>query len=770
MTEPRRILIVDDNPAIHDDYRKMLRTAASSAIDALEGELFGKALPTAGPQYTIDSAYQGQEALALVTARLASGEPYALAFVDMRMPPGWDGIETIAQLFQVDSDIQVVICTAYADYSWDDLLARFGNTDRILILRKPFDTAEVSQLASSLTEKWRLARAAKVKLDDLQTMVDARTQEFAVANLALRTSEARYALAAAGSNDGLWDWSVETGEVYLSARSRQILGYSEKDPFPARPEQLIDVLCIEDRARVRDELADHLAGSRELYRMEARALHRAGGYRWVSCRGIAVRDETGRPLRMAGSITDITDRKLAEEQLRHDALHDALTGLANRALFCDRVRQCILRRRRSAEVFAVMFIDLDRFKGINDTLGHHIGDQVLLAVADRLVGTIRQADSVMTGEVGRLGGDEFVILLRDLRGERDAVVVADRIRKELDRPFAIEPPGSPRGDAGDAPSGQARFEIAIGASIGIALGRDAYERPEDLIRDADTAMYRAKTTGRTEVWSEGMHESARTRWSTENDLRGALSRGELFVEYQPVIDLTTEKTVEIEALLRWRHPARGLISPAEFIPLAEDTGLIVPIGEFVLRTACEQLARWRREIPAAHQLAVAVNMSAKQFTQPRLAEEIADLLRDHGLASRDLRIEITESMVMGGEVWKNIMGRLDELGVGLHLDDFGTGCSSLAYLSQMPISSLKIDRSFVAALTDERPPAMSAVLIETIVALAHRFDMSVIAEGVETQQQLSMVRRLGCEMAQGYYFGRPMGAEAMGLRLAGKSG
>jgi len=554
----------------------------------------------------------------------------------------------------------------------------------------------------------------------------------------LRESESRYALAARGANDGLWDWDLERGSMYYSPRWTEMLGYAPQDIGP-RPDEWTNRMHPEDAGRVQAEIQEHLRSPSPHFESEHRLLHRDGTYRWVLARGIAVRNPAGRAIRMAGSITDVTGRKVAEEQLLHDAVHDVLTGLPNRALFTMLVARSIARfRRRNAQPFAVLFLDLDRFKVVNDSLGHMLGDEFLVEVSRRLVRSVRPEDTV-----ARLGGDEFTILLEDVEEPGDAVRVAERIQGELTLPVEI--------------GGQETF---TSASIGIAMGDLRYEHPEEILRDADIAMYRAKAAGRArhEVFDVRMHQEALAQLRLETDLRHALERRQFRLAFQPLIDSATGGLAGLEALLRWDHPERGVVSPGEFIHIAEETGLISPIGEWVLWEACRQVRQWQLLLPAGSPpLPVSVNLSARQFGDPRLVDMVATALAVTGLPSHTLRLEITESVLMDrAESSIRLLDRLKALGVQIQVDDFGTGYSSLGYLHRFPIDALKVDASFVSQL--EVDPE-NREIVKTIVALAKNLQMGVVAEGVESAGQQAFLLRLGCETMQGFLFAGPLDPE-----------
>jgi diguanylate cyclase (GGDEF)-like protein len=439
---------------------------------------------------------------------------------------------------------------------------------------------------------------------------------------------------------------------------------------------------------------------------------------------------------------DITARKLAEERLLHDALHDHLTGLPNRALFMDRLGMAIAHaKRRLSYTYAVLFIDLDRFKNVNDSLGHSVGDELLIDVARRLEACLRPGDTV-----ARLGGDEFTILLDEVADVDHAVQVAQRLHREMARPFKVQV-----------------HEVFVTMSLGITLGAGGhYNRPEEVLRDADTAMYGAKTSGkaRDAVFDYQMHDRAVALLELETDLRRAVERAEFEIYYQPIVSLATGKIDAFEALLRWRHPRRGLLVPDSFVPVAEDTGLIVPIGWWVLHEACRQLADWQSLPWTGQHLAVTVNLSGKQFMQADLVERVEEILRSTGIRSGSLRLEMTESTIMeqAEEAVEKLMA-LRRLGVKLYIDDFGTGYSSLSYLHRLPVDALKIDRSFISEMDSE---AERAEIVGTIVTLARTLRMDVAAEGIETAEQVTRLRALACHYGQGFFFSEPLGSSAAG--------
>lgn len=553
----------------------------------------------------------------------------------------------------------------------------------------------------------------------------------------LRVSEERYALAANAANDGLWDWDLTESRIYYSPRWIRMLGYQEAE-LSSSTEEWFSRVHPEDLAQFNAEIGKHIQGETPHFESEHRMQHKDGTYRWMLSRGLAMRDDQGRAYRMAGSQTDITERKRAEEQLVYDAFHDGLTGLPNRALFTDRLERALERsKRREDYMLAVLFLDLDRFKVVNDSLGHLTGDQLLIGVARRLEAGLRQVDTV-----GRLGGDEFVVLLEDIDGVNHATSTAERILSQLQQPFRLDD-----------------NEVFTSVSIGIAVSSTGYDRADDIMRDADIAMYRAKTLGkaRYELFDEAMHGRAVELLQLETDLRRAVKRNEFVLHYQPIIEIEGEAVIGVEALIRWNHPERGLTFPAAFMPLAEETGLTIEIGYWVLEEACRQLAEWRQGGACGPELWMSVNLSGRQLLQPGLTRAVKHALGEHDLEPSNLALEITEGVIMDEpEAATSMLVGLRALGVKLPIDDFGTGYSSLAYLHRFPITSLKIDRSFVHRMTsgDE-----DEVIVRTIITLAHNLGMEVIAEGVETRAQLDQLRSLGCELAQGFLFSEPVPVE-----------
>ena len=605
----RRILIIDDNAAIHLDFRKVLGAqaehSAQAALDVLEANLFGTVVVAAvRPIFEIDSAHQGQEGVAMAGQALAEGRPYAMAFVDMRMPPGWDGLKTIERLWAADPDVQVVICSAHSDYDWTEVVQRLGHSAKLLVLRKPAEPIEILQCATALSGKWENDKLVRGRVLRLEEVITTRTQGLEAAN----------------------------------------------------------------------------------------------------------------------------------RQLRHLATHDALTGLPNRVLLDDRLQQAIAHADRDMRSFALMVCDLDRFKLINDSLGHRAGDELLQEVARRLNAVVRATDTV-----ARFGGDEFVLIGTSIGDADNAAGLAVRIMDVLQAPVRI-----------------ATIDIHTSPSIGIAMYPDDGATMQALLAHADAAMYSAKQHGRGTFrrYAPGMNAGSEDRVQLESDLHNAVSLKQFELYYQPKVATLTGEVRSAEALIRWLHPTRGIVSPAEFIPLAEECGLIGAIGGWVIREACRQARAW--QLDGVPSLRVSVNISASQFRDSGLTDSIRRALEDAGLEARYLEVELTESAVMS-EPEKSIaiLEHLSAMGVLVSVDDFGTGYSSMSYLRRFPIDKLKIDRVFIEEIVSR---AEDASIVRAIISLAHSLRLKVVAEGVETPAQLDFLKAAGCDEYQGYFFSRPLPA------------
>jgi len=678
MTENNHLLLVDD--------------------EEMNRDMLSRRLEHRG--FRVEVAADGPSAL-----RFIEEHPPDLVLLDSMMP-GMTGVEVLQALraTYAPHKLPVIMVTALKDSDKVVEALNLGANDYIT---KPVDFAvAVARIQGQLARK--------------------------AAESALRESEERYALAARGANDGLWDWDLDSGRVFYSERWKALLGHLDAEIGEDAGEWFSRV-HPEDLEKLRAAVrAEQAGGSVQAFDCEHRMRHRDGTYRWVRCRGAGVQDAAGRVVRMAGSMSDVTTSKVS----------DALTGLANRVLFMERLEQEFAAyRAHSAAPFAVMFLDIDRFKLINDSLGHHAGDQLLVAMAERLARSVRTGESrtrpAYRDLVARLGGDEFAVLLCDLSAPAAALQVAQRILQELREPFALADRG-----------------IFCTVSIGIAPCGETYSSAADMVRDADTAMYSAKSKGRSrcEVFDETMRVRVVERLQLESDLRRAVENHELFVHYQPKVRLADRRICGFEALARWRHPERGWIPPTEFIPVAEETGVIHELDMWILRQACSQMQRWHTVYPRDPPLAISVNVSPRQFAQPHLVEEIAAVLRETGLQPSSLRLEVTEGVLLDDhEQARDILTRLKALGVGLKIDDFGTGYSSLAYLAQLPFDTMKIDRSFTVQLWGGD---CNSQIVKSILDMAHTLGMEVVAEGVEDNDQVTRLLSLGCEFGQGFVFSK----------------
>ncbi len=630
----------------------------------------------------------------------------------------------------------------------DTLLTDLDGMETIRLLRQSFPLSKLAIIAMTSSDgEEQVAEAFAIGANDYvtkpvnQAVLVARVKAQLLAcdiQKRLQESEERYALVSRGTNDGIWDWNLLTGDLYLSPRWRAMVGREDINWQP-RGAEWIELVYHEDRNRVLNDLESHLCGESSFFETELRMQGKNQSYRWMLCRGLAVRDPSGLACRIAGSLTDISEGKVA----------DALTGLPNRMLFRDRIERCIEQiARRQTRPFALIYADIDDFKLINDQYGHDAGDAFLVSVANRIDSVLRKSDAVLA----RLGGDEFGILLESVCNEEDAIRVATRIHEKLLLPIVV-----------------AEREIMTRLSMGIVIAnsctqdsREVVITAEKLLNQADTAMYVAKSQSDCPycVFKNEMTAETTIRLELGSELRHAIARDELSLRYQPIVDLESATTFGFEALVRWQHPVQGNVPPNIFIPIAEAKGMIVEIGEWVLRKACQHAAQWRTQFD--RELVISVNVSMRQLASKGFVETVIDALHTTQLPPKCLKLEVTESLLM--QQPKDTLSKLYELresGVTIAIDDFGTGYSSLSYLHQMPLDVLKIDRSFVNGMFES---GKHLAIVRAILALATSLQLKVIAEGVETIEQLQQLQVLGCDMVQGYFFSRPLAvAEATEL-------
>ena len=676
MNRRASLLVVDDNAANRDVMSRRLCARG----------------------YDVEVAPGGAEALALIAH---GGFDLILLAAEM---PGMSGLDVLSQLRETHSrtDLPVIMVTARA--SGQDIVDALGLGANDYVTRPIDFPVALARIETHLSHKWTVAE--------------------------LRDSEERYALAVQGANDGLWDWNLVTGQVSWSPRWCAILGLQPQEVLPSADEWLMRV-HPDDIGEVRGALTAYLANATGLFESQHRVRHQDDTYRWVHCRGAAVRTAAGAVTRLAGSLTDITEAKLA----------DALTGLPNRLLFLDLVERAIKWTERRADyAFAILALSLDRFRNVHDSLGPIAADRLLVAVARRLQSSLRATDVVTHDEPGftlaRLGGDEFMVLIDDIADASDAVLVASRLRKALEHPFDVE--------------GQQLF---ASPRIGIAVSTTGYTQAEDILRDAAIALNRATSSSSPyEIFDTAMRQRALARLRFETDLRNAIDERAFEMHYQPIVSLRSGRITGFEALLRWRHPTRGLVPPADFIEVAEDTGMILDIGRLTLTESCKQMAAWMADFGAAAPQTMCANVSGKQLAYDGLMSDIADTLTATGLLPANLKLEITESALIRDV--PSALATLNEarsLGIGWSLDDFGTGYSSLSFLHRLQVNTVKVDRSFVSEIGHG---AKASEMVRAIVGLAHTLGMDVVAEGVETAEQASALRSLGCEYAQGFYYSK----------------
>ncbi len=553
---------------------------------------------------------------------------------------------------------------------------------------------------------------------------------------ALLESEARYRLLLNSVTDYVYTVQIENGRPVASSHGPAcvaVTGYTFGE-YAADPFLWYRMVHEEDRQAVIEQ-ADAVLSGKPPYPLEHRIIHKDGRVRWLKNTPVPRIDRQGRLVAYDGLVSDITDRKQAEQRLGHMAYYDGLTNLPNRELFGDRLRQAIIQARRHKRMLAVMFLDLDRFKGVNDSLGHKMGDLLLQSVAERLVSCVREGDTV-----ARLGGDEFIVLFPDMDEARDASLVAQKMQNALLRGFLLD-----------------GHELFITTSIGISLYPTDGVDVDSLIQNADAAMYQAKAQGRNnyQFYTPAMNAEALTKLMLETNLRKALERKEFVLHYQPLVELSTGRITGAEALVRWQHPQLGLLLPMKFIPLAEETGLIIPIGEWILENVCMQGKQWHQAGFAP--LRMTVNLSMRQFSHNAVIKTVLNALEKSGLDPGHLELELTESVVMqNADQTIAALHELKATGIQISLDDFGTGYSSLSYLKNLPLNRLKLDRSFVNDLAKE---TKNEAISKAIIGLAHNLNLKVIAEGVETFDQLELLRSMKCDEVQGFLFSKPVGVQ-----------
>ncbi len=643
----------------------------------------------------------------------------------------------------------------------EEVLARINNQLTIQAAK-----AEIRQLNADLEQRVQQRTAqletAYQKLTIINQKLQLEIKERQKAATLLQESEEKLESIFNSLEDVVWSANAATFELlYLNPAAERVYGRLSEDFFKNSNLRL-EMIHPEDRKRHEIQQAFRILLETGNVDLEYRILRPDGKIRWLSDRSHVVRNDRGEAIRLDGIIYDITEQKIAQEKLIHDALHDALTGLPNRILFMERVEMGLKQmKRRSNYLFAILFIDLDRFKIVNDSLGHSCGDELLIAIASILNECLRSTDTV-----ARLGGDEFTVLIDDICNIEDAILVTERIQKKLANPF----------DLGD-------HTVFTSASIGIVTATKQYQSGVDLLRDADIAMYYAKELGKSRyaIFDRQMYDRALKLSKLERDLRLALEHKEFILHYQPIVSLSTNQLTGFEALIRWNHKELGFVSPVEFIPIAEDTGLIVPIGQWVLYEACRQMRAWQLKYNHAQSLKISVNLASQQIKHFSLLDNLNRTLVETGLDGACLRLEITESMLMDdGEATVELLSQIKAKRIQLSIDDFGQGYSSLSYLHRFPIDTIKIDRSFVGNMTCDRVALPAGdpegcletrnrenfEIVKTIATLAHALNMDVVAEGVETAEQLALLKSLGCEFGQGYLFSKPLDCNAAEATIA----
>lgn len=723
-----RIIIIDDNIEIHNDFKKILIQVNNEDIHTNFLSLISKDSNKNGddnssnllPNFKIDTATQGKEGFEQIKKAYHEGKPYALAFVDIRMPPGWDGIETIKQIWNVDKQIQVVICSAYSDYSWEDTIKSLGKSDNLLILKKPFDYVAVRQLAYSLTKKWQLMQEERNYRHLLEERVRERTMSLekllSVTRATLESSAD--GIVVVDLDNQITDYNSKFIDMWKIPDSMSTeKNWDKLKKYISQqinhPNNFFENKAINEKKVILDTL--YLTEERvyEVYRQPHTLHDQAIGRVW--------------------SFRDVTKRVLLEKELQYKATHDILTDLPNRMLLESKINQAIEHAAANNTYFALLFLDLDRFKLINDSLSHAAGDELLRSVAKRILKSIRPSDTL-----ARLGGDEFVVVVDGLANtNKDKIArIAEHIIKRIHEPFLIN-----------------THIITVSTSIGISVYPNDGDNIETLLKHADAAMYYAKDSGsdQFQFYNKDINPILQERFELEFDLRNALLKNEFILAYQPQYKIEEKKLIAVEALIRWNHPKKGLLLPCHFVPFAETVGLIIPIGEWVLRAACKQLKAWHDA--GYPKIRVAVNMTSLQLRQYNIVNRIQAILNESGLEGKYLELELTENSIINNPYIIESISALKKLGVFISLDDFGSGYSTINHLKNLSLDRLKIDRSFVQNILINRG---DEAIIQAIIDMSKAFNLEVIAEGVENQNQINFLKERNCNEVQGYFYSEPV--------------
>ncbi len=726
-----QILIIDDNPSVHKDFEKILCEAKiSKSFLAIDEKLFGKqtkAMKEYIPSYKLSSAFQGEEVVEIINQARAKNTRYAMAFVDIRMPPGWDGVETIKHMWELDPDIQVVICTAYSDYTWEETIEELGTGDKLLILKKPFDNVVVRQLAFVMTRKWQLLQENKQYINNLEKTVQSRTQSL---QQSLSTMYATFESTADGiiviSNDGkIKDYNHkfttmwEISENIIQAIScHDLLNYIlSKLKTNDRFGKVIQEIEEDASKIVSDQIALKNDKIFEYYTQPQKIKNIIIGRVW--------------------SFSDITKRVLLQKQLEYEATHDLMTGLPNRILLIDRINKAIQNSRRSHKLFAVLYFDLDRFKFVNDYLTHEAGDKVIVEIANRLKSNLRAKDTL-----ARLGGDEYIVVIEDLQNLNYVIKIANKLLHAISIPIKIF-----------------GHKITITSSLGIASYPQDGKNHEEIIRNADIAMYYAKSISLdTFKLYDDIKDKKQRIWhfDLESDMRQAITKNQLLLCFQPQVNLNNGKVIALEALIRWRHPKRGILMPDEFVPIAENIGLMKFIGKWVLQNACELAISLRDK--GLSEIVIGVNISSSQANADNFVSTVLSILKAKKIQPKQLELELTENMIINNINVIDKLEKLYNLGIRLAFDDFGTAHSSLTNLRIVKVNKLKIDKSFVRNIGVNQ---QDESIIQAILSMAKSFNLEVVAEGIETKKQAQFLIELGCQYGQGFYFSKPLDKDAI---------